>query len=249
MEAEEYARLDETEAQHWWFAAVHRLVRDALCRHERPRAMPILDAGCGTGGLLARVEAACPDAALLGLDLSAAALDRARAKTRAVLVRASVDALPYADRTIGAIVSIDVLCHRAVDPARALGEFHRVLAPGGILLMNMPAHRWLRSVHDDRVHNRGRYASGEIRDMLAAARFDAIDVHHWNSLPFPALLLQRKLLAPLARGPARSDVAPLPGPLDRCLRAVMAVERAMIRAGLRLPFGGSIFAVARKAAP
>jgi SAM-dependent methyltransferase len=163
-----------------------------------------------------------------------------------VFARGSVSELPFASGRFGAVVSIDVLCHRAVDPAAALAEFHRVLVPGGRLLMNLPAHRWLRSTHDDRVHTRDRFALREIRDMLAAADFDPVDLHHWNSLPFPALVLQRKVLAPLARGPERSDVAPLPALVDGCLRATMAVERWLLRAGLRLPFGGSVFAVARK---
>jgi len=248
MEAEEYLRLDETESGHWWFAAVHAHVLSALRSAPGPAAAPVLDAGCGTGGLLARLRAAFPGRPLAGIDIAAAALALARAKTDAGLVRGSVDELPFAAGRFGAVVSIDVLCHRAVDPAAALAEFHRVLAPGGSLLINMPAHRWLRSTHDERVHTRERYAKGEIRDMLAAAGFAPVEAHHWNSLPFPALLLQRKVLAPLSRGPQRSDVAPMPASLDRCLRATMAVERALLRAGLRLPFGGSIFAVARKPA-
>ena len=247
MEAEEYLRLDETEARHWWFAAVHAHALAALRAASGPRTAPILDAGCGTGGLLTQLAEAFPGRQLVGIDIAGAALARARAKTRAGLVRGSVSELPFAAGRFGAVVSIDVLCHRAVDPAAALAEFHRVLAPGGSLLINMPAHRWLRSTHDDQVHTRDRYALREIRDMLAAAGFAPVDARHWNSLPFPALLLQRKVLAPLARGPKRSDVAPLPAPLDRCLRATMAVERALLRAGLRFPFGGSIFAVARKA--
>jgi ubiquinone/menaquinone biosynthesis C-methylase UbiE len=248
MEAEEYARLDETEHRHWWFAAAHALVIATLRHRPANSPQPVLDAGCGTGGLLARLEAEFPGRRLVGIDIAEAALMRARAKTRASLARASVASLPFSDRAFGAVVSIDVLCHRAVDPDRALREFHRVLAPGGTVTLNMPAHRWLHAAHDDRVHNRSRYALKEIRAMLAAAGFETIDAHHWNSLLFPALLLQRKVLAPLARGPRRSDVAPVPAPLDRCLRAVMAVERGMLRAGLRLPFGGSIFAVARKPA-
>jgi SAM-dependent methyltransferase len=248
MEAEEYARLDETEASHWWFAAVHALAVAALRRRPGPAGLPILDAGCGTGGMLERLGAAFPGRGAIGIDIAAAALVRARAKIRMPLLRGSVDALPFADATFGAALSIDVLCHRAVDAPRALAQLRRVLAPGGTLLINMPAHRWLRSVHDERVHTRSRYARREVRDMLAAAGFEAIDAHHWNSLPFPALVLQRKLLSRLARGPARSDVAPMPAPVDRGLRAVMAVERAMLRAGLRLPFGGSVIAVARRPA-
>ena len=79
------------------------------------------------------------------------------------MVRGSVNAMPFADRSFDAAIAADVLCHAAVDPATALIEIRRVLRPGGRLVVNMPAYAWLMSAHDRRVHNARRQTAGELR--------------------------------------------------------------------------------------
>lgn len=243
MERGEYERLDAVEDRMWWFAALQAQIVAALTRRPGVADLPVLDAGCGTGGLLRRLEPLLAPRAHVGVDIASIALQRARHKTRAALAAASVAALPFADATFGALVSVDVLCHRAVVPEVALGEFRRVLAPGGILVLNLPAHRWLYSAHDARVHNAHRFARGETRELLARSGFEEVEVFHWNSLPFPLLLLQRLVLARRDDATASSDVALFAPPVEAAMRGVMAVERGLLRAGLRFPVGGSLLAV------
>ena len=113
-------------------------------RHAAP-AGTLLDAGCGTGGLLARLSAALPDRAAIGLDADHFACERARAKSGRPVCAGSVNALPFADGAFGAIVSADVLCHAGVDERAALAQFHRVLCEHGVLILNLPAYSWLMS--------------------------------------------------------------------------------------------------------
>jgi len=253
MEPEEYALMDAVEDRMWWYRALHAMVLHALSRHAAPPGLPLLDAGCGTGGLLRRLSAAMasgalPGRPLAGFDIHEAAITRARAKLPdAELLLASANDLPFASGTLGIAVSIDVLCHRAVDEPRALAEFRRALAPGGVLVLNMPAHQWLYSAHDRRVHTRERYSRAKLRSRLAAAGFAVREVLHWNSLLFPLMVVQRKLLS---RGGGasreRSDVAAFPPSIEAMFRGVTAAERCLIRLGLRFPVGGSILAVAVK---
>jgi SAM-dependent methyltransferase len=256
MEAEEYALMDAVEDRMWWYRALHAMVLRALARSPAPPGLPLLDAGCGTGGLLRRLaramaEGALPARPLAGFDIAEAAILRARAKVPdAELLLASANDLPFADATLGAVVSIDVLCHRAVEEARALAEFRRALAPGGVLVLNLPAHQWLCSAHDRRVHTRERYSRPLLRARLEAAGFRVVELLHWNSLLFPLMVLQRKVLSRAGTGaPApqdRSDVAPFPPPIEAIFRAVTTAERGMIALGLRFPAGGSLLAVALK---
>jgi SAM-dependent methyltransferase len=181
---------------------------------------------------------------LVGLDYNPAAAARAAAKSLAVAVGGDVNRLPFADGAFAALVSCDVLCHRAVDPPTALGEFRRVLAPGGTLLVNLPSYGWLHSAHDERVHNLRRFTARSARELLAAAGFGAIDARYWNALLLPLMVLQRKVLRPNAE--ARSDVAPFPPWLDAMLYTVTAAERGAGRLGLRYPAGGSILLVATR---
>jgi ubiquinone/menaquinone biosynthesis C-methylase UbiE len=253
MEAEEYALMDAVEDRMWWYRALHAMILRALIRHPSPQGLPLLDAGCGTGGLLRRLDAAMAEGALprrplAGFDIHLEAVERARAKVPdAELLLASANDLPFADASLGALVSCDVLCHRAVDEARALAEFRRALAPGGVLVLNLPAHQWLFSAHDRRVHTRERYDCATVRERLGRAGFTVAEVLHWNSLLFPLMVVQRKLLS---RGEtadqAKSDVQPYPAPVEAMFRGVTAAERSLISLRVRFPFGGSIAAVAVK---
>ncbi len=226
MEAAEYALMDAAEGRMWWYRALHaRLV--ALLEGTDG---PILDAGCGTGGLLALLAGAERH----GLEFSALAAPLAAAKSGARIVRGSVNAMPYAEGSFAAVVSADVLCHAAVEPGVALAEVWRVLRPGGRVVLNLPAYQWLLSAHDRRVHNARRFTAAGARGVLGAAGFVAVRTRYWNSLLFPLMLLQRKVLA--NHGEAASDVTAFSPWLDATLHGITALERHLPA----LPFGGSL---------
>jgi SAM-dependent methyltransferase len=243
VDAAEYALMDAAEEAMWWYRALRVRLLAALA--ERPGPGPaLLDAGCGTGGFLRVLRATQPERVLHGIEYNPDAARRAAAKSGAAVAAGDINRLPFADAAFGAAVSVDVLCHRAVDEAAALAELHRVLAPGGTLVLNLPAMEWLRSAHDARVHTARRYTGARIVGALAAAGFQDIHARYWNSLLLPLMALQRKVIA---RAPdARSDVAAFAPWLDATLGFVTRVEHGLARAGLRFPAGGSVLAVARR---
>ena len=228
----------------WWFAAVHA---NLLMLHQRMAADGggtgvLLDAGCGTGGFLARLAGALPGRSAIGLDADAAACARAAAKSRRPVCAGSVNALPFAEASLAAIFSVDVLCHRRVDEMAALAQFRRALAAEGLLIVNLPAYRWMMSGHDRAVYNARRYTRRRVVALLRAAGFRPLYASYWNTLLFPVMAMTRKLL------PARagSDVELPSRPVEAIGRIATTIERAFLRAGLRLPFGGSVLAVAAK---
>src|SRR5262249_43061270 len=138
--------------------------------------------------------------------------------------------------------SLDVLCHGGVDPVLALKEAHRCLRPGAIALINLPAYGWMLSAHDRRVHNVRRFTGREARALLAGNGFRVLRSSYWNTLLVPLMLIHRLL----ERDDAESDVHDYPRWLDRLFSAALAVERLAIRAGISLPFGGSLIVVAAR---
>jgi SAM-dependent methyltransferase len=230
----------------WWFAAAHANLR-TLARGLGSSTAPdrVLDAGCGTGGLLAKLAADRPAAVVIGLDADQAACGRAKAKSARPVCCGSVNELPFADAAFAAIFSADVLCHRDVDERQALMQFHRCLTPGGILVLNLPAYRWMLSRHDDAVYNVRRYTRRGAARLLRDAGFRLLYASYWNVVLFPLMVITRKLL-PL-RGIA-SDVKSYPAPIEALCRAATGFERALLKGGLRFPFGGSLIAIAGKPA-
>src|ERR1700693_3426455 len=148
----------------------------------------------------ARRSGSRPAATVLGLDADAIACARAAAKSACPVCAGSVNALPFADGAFGAIFSADVLCHRDVDERAALAQFHRCLSDDGVLVLNLPAYKWMLSRHDAAVANVRRYTSRGVAHLLQAAGFRLVFASYWNIVLFPIMVLTRKVLAP---GPGR----------------------------------------------
>jgi len=232
----------------WWFAAAHANLLDLYRRigcgsGTDQNSKPLLDAGCGTGGFLAKLAVDCPERTVIGLDADAFAAARARQKSGQPVCVGSVNALPFADGVFAAIFSADVLCHRDVDELTALAQFRRCLTQGGLLLLNLPAYQWLLSRHDAAVYNARRYNRSLVRALLGAVEFRLLELTFWNLVLFPVMVITRKLL-PAAK---RSSDVTLRSPVVEAIgRFATGVERVMLRRGLALPFGGSLIVAAVK---
>ena len=243
MERSEYYKLDRLEDRMWWFAANHRnlLTLSWLLTPLETEEQPILDAGCGTGGFLVQLAARYPNRSLFGLDADALACRRAAAKSARPVCAGSINALPFPEGVFATVFSVDVLCHSAVDERSALLQFHRCLADDGWLVVNVPAYGWMLSRHDAAVHNVRRYTAKGLRSLLKAVGFRPVYVSHWNAILFPLMVITRKLF----HG-AVSDVKLHFRPIDVLCRAATDIETALLRAGVKFPFGGSVIAVAAK---
>ena len=241
MKPEEYGRMFATEERQWWYAGM-RAITAALLEPFLPAggAGRVLDAGCGTG---ANLEHLRRYGAPVGVDISDAAL--AFCRQRAVrAVRGSVLQLPFASGSFGLVTSFDVLYHRWVtDDRAAVAELARVLAPGGLLFVRVPALRLLWGAHDEAVLSRHRYTRPELRALLQGAGLELLRASYCNSLLFPLLLTHRGL--DRLTGRHGSDVGFLPAPFEAAFRAVLGLEARLLRR-VSLPVGASVVALARR---
>ena len=230
----------------WWFAASHRNLLTLSWRQALLDAgwQPILDAGCGTGGFLAQLAACYPNRALFGLDVNPLACQRAAAKSAMPVCAVSINALPFPEGIFAAVFSIDVLCHSAVDERSAVLQFRRCLADNGCLVINVPAYSWMLSRHDAAVHNVRRYTTKGVCRLLESAGFRIVYATYWNAVLFPLMVITRKLLPKC--GGSTSDVKEYPRLIDLLCRVATSFETTLLRRGLRLPFGGSVIAIATK---
>jgi len=243
MERAEYIRMAALEDTMWWYRALHDRLLERLRRLQLEPGARVLDAGCGTGGLLLRLTRAEPELEYVGLDYDPEAVDLAGAKTGAAVHCGSVNALPFPADHFDAILSADVLCHAQVDESSAMRELSRCLKPGRSLLLNLPAFNWMRSSHDVHVHTVRRYTTASARRLAETTGFRIAGAGYWNSLLFPLVLLYRLTAG---RSKSESDVQPFPPWQDRLFYAVTAAERRLTSRGFRPPFGSSVWVWAVK---
>ncbi len=242
MNPEEYGRMYDAEDRQWWYAGMRAISR-ALLRPQVTAGARILDAGCGTGRNL--VELASWAARPAGVDLSEEAMRLCRARG-VPAARGRLQALPFPDASFDAVTSFDVLYHRWIeDDGAAVAELTRVLKPGGVLLVRVPALQMLWGAHDAAVHSRHRYTTGEVRTLLEGRGLEVLRATYANTFLFPVIAL-RRLLDRLT-GREGSDVSFLPAPLEWAFGTLLRAE-ARVLTRLSFPVGASVFALARKPA-
>ncbi len=245
MNAAEYAAMYRVEDTLWWYTGMRRIAEALLTSRLRP-GIRTLDAGCGTGGNL-RWLGRYGEA--FGIDLAPEAMRFCRERGLSTVARGSVTSLPYPERTFDLVTSFDVIYHLDVsDDVAALREFGRVLRSGGTLLVRVPALERLRSEHDTAVHTRQRYSLDELRGKVASSGLHVVRATYANTLLFP-LAAASRLLARVRRSESadaeRSDVHPVPAPINRLFRAALDAEASVLpRADL--PVGLSALVVAEK---
>jgi SAM-dependent methyltransferase len=245
MEPSEYRTIYAVEDRHWWYVGMRRITLALLDEVYGGRDdLRILDAGSGTGAAMRYLSRF---GQVTGVDVSPLALDFCRARGLERLSQASVTALPFAAARFDLVTSFDVLYHRAVGDYRAaLREFHRVLRPGGRVLLRLPAYDRLRGRHDAVIHTARRFNAGGLSESLRETGFAIERITYANTVLFP-LALGKRLLEPLLPpgDPGRSDVAPNPPWLDGALSAVLSAEARWLRRR-DLPFGLTVVALGKK---
>jgi len=229
------------EERHWWYAGMRAISRALLPRElQCPASLRVLDAGCGTGGNLTWLS---QYGRAVGVDLSPLAVTLARQRPVTVS-QGDLLRLPFCDNAFDLVTSFDVLYHRWVaDDAAAVRELVRVLRPGALLFVRVPALKWLWGAHDEEVLSRHRYTRGEISQLLSACGVSAVRSTYCNTLLFPVIAVRRVLDRWLHR--QGSDVEALPTPLEWAFRRALDLEAWWLARGV-LPWGSSVLAWGRK---
>jgi SAM-dependent methyltransferase len=243
MRDEEIDAMEQVEDTYWWHVG-RRQILSRIVRRFLPTVNPtILDVGCGAGRnlkLLGEFGQAW------GIDNSSASLDAARRfGLSGRLSRATATLLPFADETFDLVTSLDVLEHLD-DDAEGLGELWRVLAPGGVILIAVPAYRFLWSEHDESLGHRRRYVASELHAKVGNAGFDVLKRSYAITFAFPIILgfrIFRGLFPNVDQ--TRSAYVMLPKPINAFFTRLVEFE-ARLMEFVSLPLGTSIFCVARK---
>jgi ubiquinone/menaquinone biosynthesis C-methylase UbiE len=232
------------ERDHFWFHGFRRFIQPVLSRAVEGRANPrILDCGCGTGynlTMLRRYGRAC------GIDITWSGLAYARARGERQVARASATCLPFPAERFDLVTSFDVLY--AFDDGMerdALNEMYRVLRPGGQIVINVAALKFLTGNHSVLGGEVRRYHRRELTEHLQRTGFTVLRITYTNFTILP-LVMGLRLIQRL-QGPHEStaEMTVPAAPINAALSGLLAVEAAALRA-VNMPLGSSLLAVARR---
>jgi SAM-dependent methyltransferase len=189
-----YPALVAAEDRHFWFRARNRVIAELVKQitaglHE---GYGVLEVGCGTGNVLRVLEQACPSGVVVGMDLFSEGLQYARKRTSCALVQGDINLPPF-DRQFDLIGAFDLLEHVSEDE-QVLRNLHRMLAPGGTLLLTGPAHMSLWSYFDVLSHHCRRYEAQELETKLVSAGYRVEYVTEYMASLYPLVWLGRWLV-------------------------------------------------------
>ena len=252
MRQDLYYDLYTKEQDYWWHVGKRAIVYSLLQRYGRTKKIAgrrALDLGCGTGLNLDHLSKLAQP---VGTDYVEEALQFCRERGHSMLCKADAAELPFGDSFFDIITALDVIEHLD-DDVTALRELHRVLRPGGLAVISVPAYPVLWTYWDDILGHRRRYTTRTMRVAAEKAGLEVLKVSYSNMLTlFPAtgVRILKALLhraAETRRQPTvpESDFVALPAWLNNTLIAYYRLEaRALKRTNL--PFGLSVICVARR---
>jgi SAM-dependent methyltransferase len=242
------AKYHALEDRHWWFRARREAVLALALQLCPDRSTKILEIGCSAGVLIRQLQAA-GYASIRGIDISQEAIAECHRRRTPEAMVMDAQRLDFPDSSFGLITASDVLEHLADDQG-ALREWYRVLAPGGLLMVFVPAFPILWSEHDIANQHCRRYRLDELCAKASAAGFTVERKSYWNAslfLPIAAVRTCKRLFSKRDRkGVCDSDLFPPPAALNWSLYKILMSENAALCHGFNFPFGVSAMIITRK---
>lgn len=236
-----FRTMYEVEEKHWWFQGKFAIALMLLAWAKAP-GKRVLDIGCGTGFFSKMLIEIGYE--VTSIDSSPVALDYSRKRGLANLVTGDALKLPFPDGSFDAACALDILEH--IDDDRgALKEWQRVLKPGGVLLIFVPALPFLWGPQDEKLEHKRRYIKvaleNEINKVFLVER-----ISYFNAILFLPVLASRylfRLFPQLLKNRDELDITSKW--LNFFLGLIFSFEKIYLTK-FSFPFGVSLLSVSRK---
>lgn len=245
MRTDLYEEMYQLEAKYWWHLAKRHLVKSLISqRYSNFDQLTLVDIGCGTGKFLEEMNLWQSWQDLIGLDGSDEALKYTGKRKVAKVKKADFEAkLPLESDSIDLITSLDVVEHIENDQA-LVNEFHRVLIPGGRVIITVPAHQWLWTYWDEILGHKRRHTVESVTQLANTAGLEVEKISYFYSYLLPIAWVFR-LIKTKSDKASSSDFIALPDWINQILIGFSEIETEIVKR-FKIPFGLSVVCVAKK---
>lgn len=244
MEQSYASKYHGLEERHWWFFGRRDMVYKLVKSYKRDSE--ILEIGCSGGPLLEFLKGQ-GFRNLRGIDVNNEAVEICRQKGIDKVCLADGIETGFKDKAFDIIIASDVLEHIERED-KAISEWYRILKPGGKLIVFVPAFKFLWSKHDEVNCHYRRYRRYGLLQILKISGFNIERSSYWNvSLFFPIAIVRlfQKLL-PVDRHKLKDHLQEMNSLINKIFEYILRLENKLLSKGINLPFGVSLFAIARK---
>jgi SAM-dependent methyltransferase len=183
---------EEAGANHPIDRASRQAAVRSLQRFVRKAAPVVMDVGSSSGYVLEAMREALPDALLIASDyILPPLLKLGETMPDIPILQFDLRRCPLPDNSVDAITALNVLEH--IDQDReALAQIHRVLRPGGMAHIEVPAGPALFDIYDEHLMHHRRYRLPELMAMAKEIGFEILQATHLGFFAFPAFWFAKK---------------------------------------------------------
>ncbi len=252
INSEEYRAMFEVEEKLWWYKILHeKVISDINSFANGNKGIKILDAGCGTGGHLLKLQAAGYKN-IQGFDFNDYAVEFSKSRGLNVQ-KLDITNLSgvFEKQSFDIIVSNDVL-YQFDDSVieKTIYSIVDILKPNGVFITNNNAFEIFRGTHDIAVGSKKRFVLKDFQDYLSNIKDVSISKYHYWSLLLSPLILAVRLVQKLKLKlnlvdleNIKSDVEMPSEFMNNLFYNICRIEGKILK---KSPFGSSLFLVIKK---
>jgi len=244
----EYQKMFSVEKTLWWYKILHLLIYRTINRYFSNKTITILDAGCGTGGMM-RYLINRGYNNIQGFDVSKHAIEFTR---KCKLDVSELNLLEFTeskmDKSFDVIISNDTLCYfdNSGEQKKVLNNFYNNLNKNGIVIMNLPSLDQFEGIHDIAVGLKMRFTIDRITNLIDSDEFEIKQMKFWPFMLSPLIYVLRKnQMRKIIKGDYKvvSDIDVPFSPINNFLYLLTKLEISIFN---DYPFGSSLLVILKK---
>lgn len=235
MDRIDYHYFGEKGDEFFWFVAKSELIIKII--EKEGTFDRVLNLGCGVGNEVKKFR---EFGNTVATDIDLYSVNHVKKYVQAV--RSDASNISFKSNTFDCVIISDVLEHIEND-SHSIDEIIRVTKTGGLIVITVPAIKFLFSTHDLALGHYRRYSRKGLLDLCKGLQI--VRMSYWNFISFP-IITPFRIIKKFLNVPSRPDPLKVPEIINKILLFLLRMENEIITRGNSLPIGLSFIVVCRK---